>query len=70
MTNTLTIALAQLNPTVGDIIGNVELLRSARKSAAQRNADLVVSSELVVSGYPPEDLVLRPIVQETILREI
>ena len=53
----ITIAAAQLNPTVGDIAGNIALVRAAR--AAQR-ADLLVTAELVVSGYPPEDLVLRP----------
>ncbi|MEC7489927.1 MAG: NAD+ synthase [Pseudomonadota bacterium] len=70
MTDTLTIALAQLNPTVGDIIGNVGLLRRARETAAQSGVDLVITSELMVSGYPPEDLVFRPIVQETVVREI
>ena len=70
MTDTLKIALAQLNPTVGDIAGNVALLRGARAEAAAGGADLVVASELVTCGYPPEDLVIRPIVQETIEREV
>ena len=70
MTDTLKIALAQLNPTVGDIVGNAALLRSARADAAAAGADLVVTSELVVCGYPPEDLVIRPIVQDTIEREV
>ena len=70
MTDTLKIALAQLNPIVGDIVGNVELLRQARAEAATAGADLVITSELLVSGYPPEDLVLRPIVQDTVAREI
>ena len=48
MTDTLRIALAQLNPTVGDVIGNVERLRAARAEAAALGADLVVTSELVV----------------------
>jgi NAD+ synthase len=56
----LTIALAQLNPTVGDIAGNAALVRKARDEAAAAGADLVVFSELVLVGYPPEDLVLRP----------
>lgn len=68
MTDRLDIALAQLNPTVGDVSGNVGRLRRARAEAA--GADLVVASELVVSGYPPEDLVLRPIFQETVRREV
>jgi NAD+ synthase len=54
------IALAQLNPTVGDIAGNVARVRSARGQAAALGADLVVFPELFVAGYPPEDLVLRP----------
>jgi NAD+ synthase len=57
---TLSIAFAQLNPTVGDLSGNAALVRRARDSAAGQGADLVVCSELVLSGYPPEDLVLRP----------
>jgi NAD+ synthase len=56
----LTIALAQLNPTVGDIDGNLARIRQARERATAAGADLVVLSELAVIGYPPEDLVLRP----------
>lgn len=56
----LTIALAQLNPTVGDIEGNLAKIRKARDEAAAARADLLVLSELAVVGYPPEDLVLRP----------
>jgi len=56
----LSIALAQLNPTVGDIDGNLARLRGARDRAAAAGADLVVFSELALIGYPPEDLVLRP----------
>jgi NAD+ synthase len=57
---TLTIALAQANPTVGDVSGNLALVRRMRDEAAARGADLVVFSELVLVGYPPEDLVLHP----------
>src|SRR5262245_21958989 len=57
---TLAIAVAQLNPIVGDVAGNAALIRRAWTEAASRGADLVVFSELVVVGYPPEDLVLRP----------
>ncbi len=56
----LTIALAQLNPTVGDIGGNLARIRRARDAAAAGGADLVVLPELALIGYPPEDLVLRP----------
>jgi NAD+ synthase len=62
----LSIALAQLNPIVGDLSGNAALVRRARETATARGADLVVFSELVLVGYPPEDLVLRPsLVQAT-----
>ena len=60
MTDHIAIALAQVNPVVGDIDGNLEKLREARREAAALGADLVVFSELTVSGYPPEDLVLKP----------
>ncbi|UUX49638.1 NAD+ synthase [Nisaea acidiphila] len=60
MTDKLTIALAQLNPTVGDFQGNLDRLREARKAAAEAGADLMLTSELYVCGYPPEDLVLKP----------
>jgi NAD+ synthase len=56
----LTIAIAQLNPTVGDIAGNTARVRSA--AASVPGCDLVVCTELVLLGYPPEDLVLRPAV--------
>ncbi|WP_397571449.1 NAD+ synthase [Schlesneria sp. T3-172] len=53
------IALAQLNPTVGDITGNCRLIVEATERAVAMGADLVVCSELVISGYPPKDLLLR-----------
>ncbi|HMA14147.1 MAG TPA: NAD+ synthase [Kiloniellaceae bacterium] len=64
MADTLKIALAQLNPTVGDIAGNLALLRRARDEAAAAGADLVVATELAITGYPPEDLVLKPMFLE------
>ncbi len=66
MTDSLTIALAQLNPTVGDVPGNVAKLRAARGEAAKLGADLVVGTELCVAGYPPEDLVLKPAFQDAV----
>jgi NAD+ synthase len=62
MTDRLTIALAQINPTVGDLAGNLACIRAARDEA--RVADLVITPELSVSAYPPEDLVLKPAFQE------
>jgi NAD+ synthase (glutamine-hydrolysing) len=53
------IAVAQLNPTVGDISGNCDLVRAAANQANAAGADLLVVSELLVSGYPPKDLLLR-----------
>ncbi|MGQ0633352.1 MAG: NAD+ synthase [Planctomycetaceae bacterium] len=53
------IALAQLNPTVGDLQGNGDLVLAAARRARDERADLLVVSELVVSGYPPKDLLLR-----------
>ena len=60
MTDQLIIALAQINPTVGALHDNLKRVREARAQAAGRGAELVVYPELVVSGYPPEDLVLKP----------
>jgi NAD+ synthase len=60
----LTIAIAQTNPTVGDVAGNLERIREFRARAAAAGADLVVFSELVVVGYPPEDLVLKTALQD------
>ncbi len=54
------IALAQLNVVVGDLDGNVERIAGAIAEAKRASADLVVLPELVVTGYPPEDLLLRP----------
>jgi NAD+ synthase len=59
----LAIAIAQLNPTLGDVAGNAEMARRARAQAAADKADLVALPELFLSGYPPEDLVLKPALQ-------
>src|ERR1700687_1139589 len=58
---TLKLAIAQLNPVVGDVAGNAEKARRARAQAA--GADLVIFPELFIAGYPPEDLVLKPAFQ-------
>src|SRR5262249_11136712 len=60
LTSKLKIALAQLNPVMGDLIGNAARLRQARADAAVLGADLVVYPELFITGYPPEDLVRKP----------
>ncbi len=58
--DTLRIAIAQINPTVGDIAGNLAKAREARADAARHGADIVLFTELFLAGYPPEDLVLKP----------
>lgn len=59
MSDALSIAFAQINPIVGDVAGNVARIREARAQAARDGAQLVVFPELTLSGYPPEDLVLK-----------
>ncbi|HEX6331051.1 MAG TPA: NAD+ synthase, partial [Actinomycetota bacterium] len=54
------IALGQIDTTVGDLEGNVEIMTAWASRATEANADVVVFPELSVTGYPPEDLVLRP----------
>jgi NAD+ synthase (glutamine-hydrolysing) len=56
----LRVALAQLNVVVGDLDGNREKIVAALSDARDASADLVVFPELAISGYPPEDLLLRP----------
>src|SRR3954452_25013169 len=54
------IALGQVNTTVGDLDGNAALMASWAAKATEAGADLVCFPELAITGYPPEDLVLRP----------
>ncbi len=56
----LRIALAQVNPTVGDLVANAALVRENFASAADAGAHIVVFPEMVLTGYPVEDLALRP----------
>ncbi|HEY9568526.1 MAG TPA: NAD+ synthase [Thalassobaculum sp.] len=63
MTDSLTITLAQLNPRVGDIAGNLAKLRRVRAQAAAEGAELVLTPELYLCGYPPEDLVQSRMLQ-------
>jgi NAD+ synthase len=53
----LTLVMAQLNPTVGALAANADLLRACR--AAHADADVIIAGELFLTGYPPEDLVLK-----------
>src|SRR4051794_41823404 len=59
-TEPLRVALAQINPTVGDIAGNARLIRERIDRAREEGAQLVVFPELALTGYPPEDLLLKP----------
>ena len=54
------VGIAQLNQRVGDLAGNARGLLEAIEAASRGGADLVVTPELSLCGYPPEDLVLRP----------
>ena len=63
MSDLMAIALAQLNPVVGDIPGNLKRARAAHERARADGADLILFSELFITGYPPEDLVLKPAFQ-------
>jgi len=54
------IALAQINPTVGDFTGNIEMIVAASRRAAEQGARLAVFSELAVCGYPPADFLEKP----------
>jgi NAD+ synthase len=64
MTDQFRIALAQANPLMGDIVGNLRKARAMRVEAARAGADLILFPELYIVGYPPEDLVLKPALQD------
>ncbi len=57
---TLRLALAQTNPTVGDLEGNTRLVLDMIEAALAHGADIVAFPELALPGYPPEDLLLKP----------
>jgi NAD+ synthase (glutamine-hydrolysing) len=56
----LRVALAQINPTVGDFVGNAALIQEAVAKAQKQSAEIIVFPEMIVTGYPVEDLALRP----------
>ena len=60
MSRTFRLALAQINPTVGDIPGNTAKIIEYTDRARQAGADLVAFPELAITGYPPEDLLFKP----------
>ena len=66
----LRVALAQINPTVGDLAGNAGLIADSVKSAQSAGANLIVFPEMIVTGYPVEDLALRPSFQAASIRAV
>ncbi len=54
------IAIAQLNPTVGDLTGNAQRILEAAEKAVQAGCNLLLTTELSLTGYPPRDLLIRP----------
>ncbi len=57
---TLKLAIAQLNPCVGDFVQNLEKIQQAIQQAKDEQADVILFPEMIVTGYPPEDLLFRP----------
>ena len=68
--NAQKIALAQINPLLGDLPGNAQLISQAAADAYAQGASLVITPELSLTGYPPEDLLLRPAFIESADREL
>ena len=64
------IAIAQLNPTIGDIKGNAKMILQSAQIAHQKGADLLLTPELSLCGYPPKDLLLNPSFIESLSREL
>ena len=61
MSHHVTVVMAQINPVVGDLQGNVaRILTAAREALRQHQADVIVFPEMALTGYPPEDILLRP----------
>ena len=60
MSDTLRLAIAQLDPHQGQLVHNLAMIRAARAEAARLGADLLVTPEFSIAGYPPEDLVRKP----------
>jgi len=64
------VALAQINPTVGDLAGNAKQIAEAAREARAGGAALMIAPELALSGYPPEDLLLRPAFMDACERQL
>lgn len=61
--------IAQLNPIIGDLIGNTNKILEALDDARKKNADLVVTPELAITGYPPEDFLMMPHFMQEVERQ-
>lgn len=70
MNQTIKIAIAQLNPTIGDLVGNREKILEAAKQAQEAGARLMLTPELSLCGYPPRDLLLNQGFVEAMAREL
>ncbi|OZI34410.1 NAD+ synthase [Bordetella genomosp. 10] len=68
--STARVAIAQINACVGDLSGNVQRVLAAARQAHGQGADILLTPELVLTGYPPEDLLLRPQFVQAQLREL
>lgn len=68
MKKSSTIRLAQLNPTIGDLIGNKKLITEAIRKASEDGIDILILPELIVCGYPPQDLLERAVFRESCYR--
>jgi NAD+ synthase (glutamine-hydrolysing) len=66
----LRVALAQINPTVGDLAGNAALIAESVTKAQAQGADLIIFPEMIVTGYPVEDLALRPSFQAASIKMV
>jgi len=67
MSKAIKVIMAQIDPIVGDISGNVQLIiETAQQAKTEQNADIVVFPEMTLTGYPPEDLLFRPAIYDQI----
>ncbi|NEQ87738.1 MAG: NAD+ synthase, partial [Moorea sp. SIO2I5] len=64
------IAIAQLNPTIGDITGNAQQILEVANTAASQDVRLLLTPELSLCGYPPRDLLLNPKFRESMTTQV
>ncbi len=69
MKKSFTLTMAQLNPTVGDLAGNVDKIREVYKQH-KATSDLIAFSEMVISGYPTDDLILKPFFIDRVMQAV